>query len=633
MPKSHEPHAKRDTARIKTGEQRIRSLKSRKKKYQSFQPDFHDLERRLMPATFLVNTTADSDVGSLRQAIIDSNATPGLNTIDFNIGSVGSEQTIVASSGMPNITNPVLVDGWSQGGPGYAGVPLVQIDGTNAGTGARGLSFGVGSDGSTVQAMVVSGFSGGFSGAAIALESNDNLVQGCYIGTNDTGMTALANETGVLIDASASFNTIGGPTAAAINVISGNRYGVDISSADATANLIEGNRIGSNAAGTAALGNNYGVRIEPSPDNTIGGTAAGAGNLISGNNYGGILVSGSTATGNLIEGNQFGVNAAGTTLLNSAEFGAGVQVSSFGNTIGGTAPGAANLIADGLELGNAEGVENPQGEGNLVEGNFIGTDATGNVAIPGSGGIVIDGTSNTIGGTISGAGNIIAGYTYYGITIEQLESTDNLIEGNRIGTNADGTVALGGNCGVAIVSGATDNTIGGTAPGAGNLISGNTVARGYYPNPAGVEIVGDTTSGNLVEGNLIGTSFDGTAAVPNGAWSSSGSFGGVVISGGANNNTIGGTAAGTRNVISGNVGAGVSIDIDQGDGTADNVVEGNVIGTNAAGTAALPNSVGVELRVAGQSNRRHSCWRVEPGLGKYVRWCLHLRCQCHGELD
>ena len=109
---------------------RLEALRRRKR--QPFLPDFHDLERRMMPLTFTVNTTADSGAGSLRQAITDSNATPGSNTIDFSIGAVGSQQEIVPLSALPEITNSVLIDGWSQGGAGYTGAPLVAIDGTTA---------------------------------------------------------------------------------------------------------------------------------------------------------------------------------------------------------------------------------------------------------------------------------------------------------------------------------------------------------------------------------------------------------------------------------------------------------------------------------------------------------------------
>ena len=119
--------------------------------------------------------------------------------------------------------------------------------------------------------------------------------------------------------------------------------------------------------------------------------------------------------------------------------------------------------------------------------------------------------------------------------------------------------------------------MGGTVAGARNVISGNT--------QAGVELTGAGTSHNLVEGNYIGTNYAGSGAIGNG--SSSNSFSdGVLIDAAATYNTVGGTTAGARNVISGNLHNGVEI---YGQGTDHNLVEGDYIGTNAAGTAALAN--------------------------------------------
>ena len=116
MPTRRDPRSTGQNEPRKSGAMKSQHVAARRKKPRSFQPDFHDLELRLMPATFLVNTTADAAAGSLRQAIINSNATPGSNMIEFSIGSVGSQQTIAPLSAMPDITNPLLLDGWSQGG-------------------------------------------------------------------------------------------------------------------------------------------------------------------------------------------------------------------------------------------------------------------------------------------------------------------------------------------------------------------------------------------------------------------------------------------------------------------------------------------------------------------------------------
>ena len=268
-----------------------RKLAAKRTKRPSFQPDFHDLEKRMMPATFVVLNTADSGAGSLRQAILDSNAAPGLNTIDFSIGAVGSQQSFLPTSQFPHVTNPVVIDGRSQGGVGYAGAPLIVIDVYLAGP----VVLGAGSDGSTIRGLVLNDE----SVSAIDLVSNNNLVQGCYIGTNATGTSTVGSFSteGVRILESSN-NTIGGVALGDGNVISGNVYNIDINGVAGTAsgNVVEGNRIGTNAAGSAVIGGSYGVYLADATDSTIGGTAPGAGNLIAGGNTSarGVEIFGST---------------------------------------------------------------------------------------------------------------------------------------------------------------------------------------------------------------------------------------------------------------------------------------------------------------------------------------------------
>ncbi|MBN9519147.1 hypothetical protein J0H58_11610 [bacterium] len=81
------------------------------------------LEDRLTPATYTVDTTADAGPGSLRQAILDANLNPGPDTVAFAIGAAGSLQSIELVGGLPPVTDSVVIDGFSQGGPGYAGPP------------------------------------------------------------------------------------------------------------------------------------------------------------------------------------------------------------------------------------------------------------------------------------------------------------------------------------------------------------------------------------------------------------------------------------------------------------------------------------------------------------------------------
>src|SRR5439155_21397527 len=151
----------------------------------------------------------------------------------------------------------------------------------------------------------------------------------------------------------------------------------------AAGNIIEGNYIGLNAAGTGSLPNDIGVLIEVGPgtilgshNNTIGGTAAGAGDIISGNTGLGILITGSGTSSNLVQGNKIGLSAAATPAALPNGTGVSIAGGASNNTIGGTTAAAANLIS-----GNTSGagvlITDAMTTGNTVEGNFIGTLADG----------------------------------------------------------------------------------------------------------------------------------------------------------------------------------------------------------------------------------------------------------------
>ncbi len=364
-----------------------------------------------------------------------------------------------------------------------------------------------------------------------------NVVEGNFIGTDVTGNVALGNGGAGVNTLNYTGNTIGGPTAWAGNILSANNYGAEIGG---THDLVEGNYIGTNASGTAKLGNNYGVFISGGGFTTIGGVTAGARNIISGNSQG-VVIEGSNT---LIEGNYIGLDFTGAAALGNMF--KGIDVGSGSNIqIGGTVAGAGNVISGNGEDGIFLGVGAPTA---VIQGNLIGTDWTGTVGIGNSRGITVLTAGNTIGGATAGAGNVIADSSFWGIELFGSGATDNLVQGNYIGTDITGTIALGnsvnsGFAGIQIVAGAFDNTIGGTTTGAGNIISGNT--------GDGVDITGSGTTGNVVEGDYIGTNGGGTAALANGG-------DGVAISS-AVGNTIGGMAAGAGNLISGNLGVGVAV--------------------------------------------------------------------------
>jgi hypothetical protein len=435
---------------------------------------------------FTVTNTNDSGPGSLRQAILDANAAPGRDTINFNIGS--GAQTIKLSSSLPPITDAVIIDGTTQ--PGFASSPIINLDGD----GGAGDCLRISAGGSLVQGLVINNF----SGAGIKLTiAGSNVIRGNYIGTDLSGANALANGYGLILERS-SQNTIGGTDPSGRNVISGNKsLGVNIFQGNS--NQLIGNYIGLNASGTAALGNNNGISISEGSNNVIGGSIPGARNVISGNPSVQILISGSQvgpASGNRIEGNYIGTNASGTAALNSSWDGVYILTAT-NNTVGGAAPGAGNLIS-----GNAAGVKITGGTGNLVAGNYIGTDSSGNHALGNaSDGVVIISASNTIiGGTNAAARNVISGNGSKGIWIyDSLGGTGNQVQGNYIGTQADGVSPLGNaSHGVFINNLASGNTIGGQND-AGNVIAYNGGAGVANDLFAGIGIL----TGNSISSNSI----------------------------------------------------------------------------------------------------------------------------------
>jgi hypothetical protein len=472
-----------------------------------------------------------------------------------------------------NAASGIYIGNWGAAGNGPS---YVTIGGTAAG--ARNVISGNGNFGIWM--------SGAVSGV---------LVQGNFIGTQASGTVAMANvANGIQLDSGAVRNTIGGAVAGASNEISGNcGSGIVLTGSGTVQNLIAGNIIGANISGQSALPNaSWGVLLaDAGQGNTVGGAGYSQGlNLISGNRQGGVAIYGAHAVGVVVEGNRIGTDMTGTRALGNTF--SGVYVGNWGTA----GDGASNTtIAGNLIAANGNsGVWITGGARNtLVVGNIIGTNVSQTAGLGNAYfGILMDfGTSgNIIGGTSASAGNVIAGngtastsQLFYGnVAMVGAGTSNNLVEGNEIGTNAGGATTLnpGDSIGLGIVGGAADNTVGGTAPGAGNVISGNA--------SYGVDIVGQGTSGNLIEGNFIGMNAVGEWAVTNG-------YDGVIVSGGASRNTIGSPLAAGRNIISANgtntVAGGPAYPgvMLTGPGTSANLVEGNFIGIDGAGTTAMGN--------------------------------------------
>ncbi len=335
-----------------------------------------------------VNSTADTDDGSctlaaggctLREAINAANSNADANTIKFNIPGSGV-RTITPLSPLPFIEKPVIVDGYTQPGAspntiveGNDANLLIELNGSSVAN-AAALTCFVGS--CVLRGLIVNRFSSASFGA-LSLLSGNNVVAGNFIGTDSTGTTGLGNVIGVIITNGSDANRIGGLTPADRNVISGNtQEGVRITSSDA--NVVWGNYIGTNASGTAAIGNAIGVNLNSHFYNSIGGTVSGSGNVISGNSVG-VEMGGSSGMNNKVQGNYIGTDASGTKNLGNSGTGVviGALQSVSNNIIGDDIlngeqfGGGGNLIA----FNGGDGVSVAQGTGNVIFGNEIHSNA------------------------------------------------------------------------------------------------------------------------------------------------------------------------------------------------------------------------------------------------------------------
>jgi uncharacterized repeat protein (TIGR01451 family) len=476
----------------------------------------------LAGVTYTVNANTDSGTGTgtsgdLRYCITQVNKDPVTNNdlIDF---AISGSTTIALASALPAITTPVFVNGDSEGV--FTGVPLITIDATKVAS--TGTAIEVDAGNSKIAGLSVINS----PGDAITLVGNGkgggdgDTIVGCFIGTAD-GTTAGANAEGIEVVGS-SGNVIGGYSPTTMNVISGNS-GNGITIADPTNGLpsnnnrILGNYIGVDKTGAVALANSgIGIYIDNSSGDLIDK------DVVSANGLQGIRVDDSkgVCSSITITSNMVGTSADGTQGLGNDQ--QGILVSSAANlTIGGV--GAGNVISD---------------NGAIVDGNYTGLrlDAGGASGNP---------TTNT------------------------------LIEGNKIGTDITGTVELpNGYDGIRLL-GAIGTTIGGTAAGAGNLVSGNWVDNVSLDSLTGTPLNQNT----LVEGNIIGPNAAETQSLGD---VNQGRYG--IYQNGANGTSIGGTTAGAGNVISGNIADGIFLGLG-----SNTLVAGNHIGTDASATKVVAN--------------------------------------------
>jgi len=403
-------------------------------------------------ATFTVTSVADSGAGTLRQAILDANTTAGTDTITFAIAGSGLH-TISPATNLPNITEAVIIDGYSQSGAsvntlalGDNAVIQIELNGANVSSGT-GLNFNATVNGGEVKGLLLTKWNN-----AILLNGAKNMtIDGNFFGTNAAGSAtsaAAANGSAFFILNTATGNTIGGAAAAARNLISGGTTaGITLGNTGTANNVIQNNYIGTNAAGTAALPNFTGISFNGAGANTIRGN----------------VISGST---------------------NSASFSAGIQLE---NTTANT----------------------------LIVGNKIGTSADGTAAIPNSYGItLLDGFSgganqNTIG-TLAEP-NIIAFNTKAGVALQAFTSKvsrQNSIRYNSIFSNGTLGIDLGDD-------GITPNDVGDGDAGLFNDLQNFPVITSAQFGAGTVTIQGTLSS--APSSTYVVQFFQNTACDPSGA--------------------------------------------------------------------------------------------------------------------
>ena len=519
----------------------------------------------------VVTTTADGGPGSLRDAIAKANSTPGMDTIVFNIAGAGPH-TIEPLNTFGPITEAVVIDGSTQ--PGYAGLPLIVLDGSSTGGGS---ALRIEGGGSLVRGLALNNW--GDFGINL-LNNGSNRIFGNFIGTNAAGTAAVVNGQGG-ISINTNYNVIGGLAPLDRNLLSGNAFaGIFLT---ANNNLIEGNYIGPDVTGTAAIQNSWGILVfGPSSNNVI------SGNTISGNFAAGVVMGGTGINGNQFVNNRIGLNAAGNAALGNGDDGvtlldgAGATVFD-GNLISGNGGRGVDITNSGAPV-----------SGTVFRNNIIGLDANGLDAGNFLGGIRVDSAPNTRIGEVFSSANIIAGNggplpmnIGNGIDIVGVAVPVPIIQNNRIGTDPTGMLPRPNvNKGISLDGPAQ---VGGANPGEGNLIAAHTDPGGG----AGV-IVLLGGSNSVIQGNVIGLDAAG-GPLGNG-------YSGITVAG--NNVLIGGTGVGAGNVISGNDNFGVSVlPVIGGDPDPVGVViEGNRIGTNQTGTL-FPGNGTAGINITGTGHR------------------------------
>ncbi|MCA1685749.1 MAG: hypothetical protein LC745_07125, partial [Planctomycetia bacterium] len=309
-----------------------------------------------------------------------------------------------------------------------------------------------------------------------------NAIQGNLIGTDATGTRALPNgRAGVFLNGAAT-NLVGGDGARR-NVIAGNGgSGVVAFGPGATANVVQNNRIGTDVAGRASLGNTGdGIFLDDAPGNTI------AGNVISANGLTGVRTMGQGASGNRVLGNFIGTDATGSAGLGNTYDGVFLNGSP-NNLVGNGSPAGRNLISangsSGLQIFGATASGN-RVLGNRIGTDAAGNAALPNRR---DGVFVNAAPGNAIGGTAAAAGNLVSGNLQVGVQVFGPASTGNVVLNNEIGTNLRGDPVVGNGFGL-FLNDAPNNTVGGVNATGSNRIAGNRSGNIVKPQKQGGDAV------------------------------------------------------------------------------------------------------------------------------------------------
>ena len=437
---------------------------------------------------------------SLREALELAAGAPGPHTVAF--ARQGDELLVIEpTQPLPTIAEPVHLSGGTL--PGHPARPAVVLSGDRIGprrAEVNGLELRGGA--STVQGLVVSGF----QDAGILLAgASGSRVQGCFLGTDASGGEAVGNGVGLRIEG-ASDTLVGGTDPGDGNVVSGNRR-AGIAVHGGIGNRIVGNLVGTDAAGALPLENGApgcpgcaGIDLHETVGAEVGCAQAGCGNVIAASKGSGIDVRHSREV--VVQGNRIGTDAGGVAAL--GHDGAAVRlIGSSECRVGGSGEGEGNQIA-ASDVGVWLYASTPPApsDGNRIEGNRIGTDADGASALGNGRGVVVDqGSGNRIGGPGT-AGNLVSGNKGAGVVVRRPASGGNRIQGNRIGTATDGEGALGNGAeGVRVGPRAAGTLVGGSADGEGNRIAFNHGAGVRAAAEAGLEAARVSVLGNRIHSN------------------------------------------------------------------------------------------------------------------------------------